>query len=120
MVARVTRSRGAGLGARLLSPKSHVLVKAVGGTINASWAVTNTGGADGFADLFMVFLVPGSFFTSTGSVIRPGATVTLTLSGVITTLVPGTTYAAELRIRQGTPSGTPIIVAVHPFMLTIS
>ena len=98
---------------------SHVLVKAVGGTITASWDVTNTGGAvspGAWLDIF--FPGTGTGFTGAAVGVPSGATVTLSVSGVITTLVPGN-YAAQVRVRaldQSTvaPGGT------HDFTLTIS
>lgn len=101
-----------------LLTRSHALVKAVGDTITARWDISNTGGTDGFAFLQMVFIQPGSSFTGSGLFIPAGATVTLTLSGVINTLVAGQTYQAELRARTTSPGV--VKDGIHPFSLTIS
>ena len=99
---------------------SHVLVKAVGNTITASWQVTNTGGVGGWGDLIMEFInPPGGAFLGDAQSIPPGGTVTLTLFGVITTLVPGTTYASRLRVRAFEPA-TVGPGGVHDFTVTIS
>ena len=132
MVERVTEERSAfhdpmedekatrfALWKKGLVAESHVLVKAVGDTITASWSVTNTGGttALGFLDIF--FPAPGSAFLGDAVSIPPGATVTLTVSGVISTLVPGTTYDAQVRVRAFSPA-TVAPGGVHDFTLTIS
>lgn len=104
---------------RGLVAESHVLTKLVGDSISASWSVTNTGGlaATGFLDI--LFLVPGTAFTGPAVSIPPGATVTLEVSGVISTLVPGTTYASQVRVRAFAPA-TVAPGGVHDFTLTIS
>ena len=113
-------------GRAMLSPQSHVLTREVGNTISATWSVTNTGGVRGFGALDMVFTPVGTpfgpasvgFFGALTS-IAVGVTVTLTVSGAITTLLPGTTYNAELRVIAATPA-TVGPGGVHPFTLTIS
>ena len=100
-----------------LHPQSHVLTKLVGDTISGSWSVKNTGGA-GFGRLDIFFPSLNTGFVGTATAIAAGATVTLSVSGVITTLVPGNTYAAELQVRAFSPG----IVApggVHAFTVTI-
>ena len=105
---------------------SHVLVKAVGTTISATWSVTNTGGVSGLGALDMVFTPVGTPFSpasvgffGTLTSIPGGATVTLSVSGVITSLLPGTTYNAEVRIKAASPA-TVAPGGVHPFTVTIS
>ena len=109
-----------------LAAGSHVLVKVVGNTISASWSVTNTGGVSAFGALDMVFTPVGTPFSpaSVGffgalTSIPGGATVTLSVSGVITSLLPGTTYNAEVRVKAASPA-TVAPGGVHPFTLTIS
>ena len=115
MVARVTETNRVAL----YAPSSHVLVKAVGNTITASWSVKNTGGVSAFGALDIFFLTPGTGFFGALTSIPAGATVTLSVSGVITTLLPGTTYNAEVRVRAAAPA-TVAPGGVHPFTLTIS
>mgnify|MGYP001582591557 CR=1 FL=1 len=101
-----------------LSPRSHVLVKVVGDTINASWSVQNTGGVSAQGALDIVFPALGGigFFGQLTS-IPAGATVTLSVSGVITSLTPGT-HGAELRAIAAAPA-TMGPGGVHPFTVTV-
>lgn len=103
---------------RGLVPGSHVLVKAVGGTISASWLVTNTGGVFGLGFIEIFFPSVGTGFQGPGTDFPPGSAQTLNVSGVITTLAPGT-YAAQVRIRAFAPS-TVAPGGTHDFTLTIS
>ena len=103
---------------RGLVAESHVLVKAVGATISASWNVTNTGGAvapGAWLDIF--FPGTGTGFTGAGVSVPSGATVTLSVSGVITPIAPGN-YAAQVRVRALDQS-TVAPGGVHDFTLTI-
>ena len=119
MAMRVTgRNRDGGLVANRRSPQAHVLTKAVGDTITASWRVTNTGGVSAFGALDIFFLTPGTGFFGALTNIPAGATVTLSVSGVITTLLPGTTYNAEVRVRAAAPA-TVAPGGVHPFTLNV-
>ena len=98
---------------------SHVLTKAVGGTISASWQVTNTGGVGALAVWLDIFFPgTGTGFTGAGVSVPSGATVTLSVSGVITTIAPGN-YAAQVRVRALDQS-TVAPGGVHDFTLTIS
>ena len=117
MAMRVT-GRGK-TGRHRLSPRSHILTKAVGDTITASWGVTNPGGVSAFAALDIFFPSLGTGFFGVLTSIPAGATVTLSVSGTITALTPGTTYNAEVRV---TPAASATVApgAVHPFTLTIS
>ena len=100
-----------------LVPGSHVLVKAVGTTISASWSVTNTGpAAGGSLDIF--FPAFGTGFFGGLTPIGAGATVTLSVSGTITTLPPGT-HAAEVRVL-GQLGATVAPGGIHPFTLTVT
>ena len=125
MVASVTgrgRNGRAHLVAGRRSPSSHVLTKAVGDTISASWGVRNTGGVAGFGHLEFVFPSPGPGFYDVGPSISipAGATVTLTISSLITIpLVAGQIYAGELRVEALAPA-TVGPGGVHPFTLNIS
>ena len=106
------------LRARGLGPSSHILTKAVGETIRASWDVISIGDA-GFAALDIFFPSLGTGFFGALTSIPAGLARTLTVSGVISTLVPGTTYNAEVRVTPAAPSSM-ANNAVHPFTLTIS
>jgi len=96
------------------------LLKAVGDTISASWDVTNNSAIVRYALLDIFFIAPETAFTGLPVSIPPGATVKLAVSGVITTLVPGTTYNSQVRIRE-IPSApnTAIPGGVFSFVLTI-
>ena len=121
MVASVTgrgRNGRAHLVAGRRSPRSHVLTKAVGDTISASWSVTNTGGAvspGAWLDIF--FPGTGTGFIGASVAVPSGATVTLSVSGVITPIAPGN-YAAQVRVRALDQS-TVAPGGVHDFTLTI-
>ena len=117
MAMRVT-GRGK-TGRSRLSPHSHILTKAVGDTISASWDVMNTGGVSAFGALDILFPSLGIGFSGGLTNIPAGATVTLNVSGVITTLTPGTTYNAEVRAIAAEPA-TVAPGAVHPFTLIVS
>ena len=97
---------------------SHVLVKVVGGTISASWLVTNTSGVRGFGGIDIFFPAFGTGFFGPTSEFAPGASMTLNVSGVITTLPPGT-HAAQVRIVALAPA-TVAPGGTHDFTLTIN
>ena len=101
-----------------LHPQSHVLTKLVGDTISGSWSVKNTGGVSGFGRLDIIIPSLGTGWIGSLTAFAAGATITLSVSGVITTLVPGNTYTMELQIRAANPG----IVApggIHTFSVTI-
>lgn len=102
-----------------LEAESHVLIKAVGSTITASWSVTNTGAVVAFGALDIVFPADGGigFFGSLVS-IPAGATVTLSVSGIFTALSVGT-HTAEVRVKAAAPA-TVAPGGVHPFTVTIT
>ena len=101
-----------------LVPRSHVLVKALGDMINASWDVTNTGGVEGVGFIDIVIPALGTVgWTGPGQRIPPGATRTLTLSGQVSTLTPGS-YACQLRVRAASPS-TVAPGGTHDFTITV-
>lgn len=106
-------------GSAQLHPGSHVLTKAMGGTITASWDVRNNGTVAAFGFLEMGFSGTPGVFQGDAVQIPGGATATLFLSGVINTLVAGTTYAGQLQIRAFSP-GTVGPGSTHNFTLTIS
>lgn len=101
-----------------LVARSHVLTKLVGDTISATWNVTNTGGGSAQGAIDIVFLPSGNGFFGNLVNIVPGQTILLSVSGVITALVPGTTYQAEVRIRAALPA-TVAPGGVHSFTVTI-
>ena len=102
----------------LISPSSHVLVKVVGATISASWSVTNTGGVTGLGHLDIFFPSTGTGFFGGDVSIPAGAAVTLSVSGAITSLAPGT-YSGEVEVRASAPA-TVAAGGKHTFTLTIS
>jgi hypothetical protein len=102
---------------RGLVAQSHVLTKAVGATITASWSVTNTGGVAAFGWLEIFFPGTGGTFLGTTVQIPAGATVTLSVSGVISAIAPGT-YAAQARVRAASP-GTVAPGGIHDFTLIV-
>ena len=101
-----------------LVPTSHILTKAVGDTISASWEVINIGDA-GLAALDIFFPSLGTGFFGALTSIPAGLARILTVSGVISTLVPGTTYNGEVRVTPAAPSSM-ANNGIHPFTLTIS
>ena len=100
-----------------LVAESNVLVKRVGDSISASWQVTNTGGVTGLGFLEIFFPGTGTAFQGATSFIDPGATTTLTVTGNIGPIAPGT-YAAQVRVRALAPA-TVAPGGVHDFTLTI-
>ena len=96
---------------------SHVLVKAMGSTITASWDVTNTSGVSQVAKLDIVLIATGGGWFGTQVLIPAGAMVTLTVSGPITTLPTGT-HAAEVRVTPTPPATAP--GGIHPFTITVT
>ena len=118
-VTRGGRNRRGRLAASLRAPRAHALTKAVGDTITGSWSVTNTGGTPVLGFLDILFPGPGTAFLGPTESIPGGATVTLTVSGVISALVPGNTYDAQLRIRALAPA-TVAPGGIHDFTLTIT
>ena len=120
MVMSVTRGSGR---ARLVAGHrafmSHVLTKVVGDTISASWDVTNTGETAGLVLLDIFLPVLGTGWTGDTVSVAPGQTLKLTVSGVISTLVPGTSYAGQLRVRAFAPA-TVAPGGIHDFVVTIT
>ena len=103
---------------RGLVPGSHVLTKAVGGTISASWLVTNTGGVRAFGGIEIFFPAFATGFFGPTTDFPPGSAQTLNVSGVITTLPVGT-HAAQVRIVALAPA-TVAPGGTHDFTLTVS
>ena len=101
-----------------LVPSSHVLVKVVGQTISASWSVTNTGGVTGLGHLDIFFPSTGTGFFGGDVSIPAGGSATLSVAGVISSLVPGI-YAGEVEVRASAPA-TVAPGGKHPFTLTVS
>ncbi len=110
MVASVTGRGGRGQPAR-----SHMLVKTVGGTISASWDVTNTGGGAALGWVEIAFPGQKTVFRGPEIQIPAGATMALTVSGVIA-LAPGS-YRAQVRIRAMTPAT--VLGGNHRFILQV-
>ena len=117
-VSNVTGHRnGAALLARLLSPRSHVLVKVVGGTISASWDVTNTGGIAAFGHLTIASQATGGGVAGGDFLIAAGATLTLSVSATIVSIAPGS-YPSKVILAALAPA-TIAPGGVHDFTLTI-